>query len=61
MLHFCDCGFTVIFGSHDHLQVIGAPLAVGLLALNNVGGLAGWRWLFLLEGLPSILLGVAFW
>jgi MFS family permease len=23
-----------------------------------MGGLAGWQWLFLLEGLPSVLLGV---
>jgi nitrate/nitrite transporter NarK len=25
--------------------------------LNGAGGLAGWQWLFLLEGLPSVLLG----
>lgn len=26
--------------------------------MNNVGGLVGWRWLFLLEGAPSILAGI---
>lgn len=26
--------------------------------MNGVGGLAGWRWLFILEGLPTILGGV---
>ena len=28
-----------------------------LLSLDGVGGLAGWQWLFLLEGLPAIVLG----
>ena len=37
---------------------IGAPLGGVLLNLDGALGLAGWRWLFLLEGLPSILLGV---
>ncbi len=28
-----------------------------LLGIHKPGGLAGWQWLFLLEGLPAILLG----
>ena len=27
--------------------------------LSGVGGLPGWKWLFLIEGAPSILLGLA--
>jgi ACS family tartrate transporter-like MFS transporter len=38
--------------------VIGGPLGGWLLGLNGVAGLAGWQWLFLVEGLPSIVLGV---
>jgi MFS transporter, ACS family, tartrate transporter len=39
-------------------QVIGAPLS-GLL-LNVTGlGMEGWQWLFILEGLPSVLLSIA--
>ena len=38
--------------------VIGAPISGVLLSLNGVGGLAGWQWLFLLEGLPAVVLGV---
>jgi len=42
--------------------VVGGPLSGALLGLNGVAGLAGWQWLFLLEGLPSVLLGaVALW
>ena len=38
--------------------VIGGPLSGWILkSLNGTNGLAGWQWLFLLEGVPSILLG----
>ena len=37
--------------------VIGGPLSGALLKLNGVFGLAGWQWLFLVEGVPAILLG----
>ena len=39
-------------------SMIGVPLSGTLLKLNGVLGIAGWRWLFLLEGLPAIVLGV---
>ena len=37
--------------------VIGSPISGALLELNGVGGLAGWQWLFLLEGIPAVLMG----
>jgi MFS family permease len=37
--------------------VIAAPIAAGLLLLDGQAGLRGWQWLFLLEGLPALLLG----
>jgi ACS family tartrate transporter-like MFS transporter len=37
--------------------IIGSPISGALLELDGVGGLAGWQWLFLLEGLPSVLVG----
>jgi len=40
--------------------VMGA-IAGALLNLQGRLGLAGWQWLFLVEGLPAILLSVAFW
>lgn len=39
-------------------QVLGAPLGGALLELGGVGHLSGWQWLFLVEGLPSVLLGL---
>ncbi|HFT8006460.1 TPA: MFS transporter [Burkholderia cenocepacia] len=38
-------------------SVIGLPLSGALLNLNGVLGVEGWRWLFLLEGVPALLLG----
>jgi ACS family tartrate transporter-like MFS transporter len=38
---------------------IGGPLGGALLSLNGRLGLAGWQWLFFVEGLPSVLLGFA--
>ncbi|HEX4487107.1 MAG TPA: MFS transporter [Terriglobales bacterium] len=37
--------------------VVGGPVSGALLTLHNRGGLAGWQWLFLVEGLPAILMG----
>jgi ACS family tartrate transporter-like MFS transporter len=39
--------------------VIGGPLSGAILdGMKSVHGLAGWQWLFLLEGLPTVILGV---
>ncbi|RPI57158.1 MAG: MFS transporter, partial [Lysobacterales bacterium] len=37
--------------------VIGAPLSGVLLELDGWHGLEGWQWLFLLEGIPAVVLG----
>jgi ACS family tartrate transporter-like MFS transporter len=41
-------------------SLIGAPLSGEILdAMDDVAGLAGWQWLFILEGLPSVAVGIA--
>src|SRR5437867_3310470 len=37
--------------------VVGGPLSGALLGMNGTAGLAGWQWLFLMEGLPAVILG----
>ena len=37
--------------------VIGGPISGALLGLHGRAGLAGWQWLFLMEGIPAIALG----
>jgi ACS family tartrate transporter-like MFS transporter len=44
--------------------ILGAPLSGFLIVgMHDLLGFAGWRWMFLVEGLPAIVLGlfVAFW
>jgi ACS family tartrate transporter-like MFS transporter len=39
-------------------SAIGSPLSGLLLKLDGWHGLQGWQWLFLVEGLPAIVLGI---
>ncbi len=39
-------------------SVIGAPLSGWLLDVRGLG-LSGWQWLLILEGIPSVMLGIA--
>jgi D-galactonate transporter len=41
--------------------VIGAPISGLLLGLDGAMGLKGWQWLFIIEGVPSVLLGIVTW
>lgn len=38
---------------------LGSPLSAALLHVHGFLGLNGWQWLFLLEALPTVLLGIA--
>jgi len=40
-------------------SVIGGPISGWLLGLDGLGGLQGWQWMFLLEGLPVVFIGLA--
>jgi ACS family tartrate transporter-like MFS transporter len=37
--------------------IVGGPISGALLGLDGRLGLAGWQWLFLVEGLPAVVLG----
>lgn len=37
---------------------IAGPLSGALLQLDGVAGLAGWKWMFILEALPALVIGV---
>lgn len=38
--------------------VVGSPISGALLEMDGVGGLAGWQWLFFLEAVPAVILGI---
>ncbi|MDD3180517.1 MAG: MFS transporter [Opitutaceae bacterium] len=39
-------------------SLLGSPVSAALLGLEGLWGLHGWQWMFILEGLPIVLLGV---
>jgi len=40
---------------------IGSPISAHIMMLHPVGGLKDWQWLFIIEGMPAVLLGIASW
>ena len=41
---------------------IGAPISTAFLQMDGIWGLHGWQWLYLCEGLPTVLIGISvFW
>jgi MFS transporter, ACS family, tartrate transporter len=49
---------ALFFAGIPASQVLGGPLAAMLLKIHWLGW-SGWRWLLILEGLPSVVLGLA--
>lgn len=42
--------------------MLGNPISGNIMQyMHGTAGLAGWQWLFLLEGLPSVLMGIVVW
>ncbi len=39
--------------------LVGSPVSGLILGMDGTWGLSGWHWLFMLEGLPAVALGVA--
>ncbi|CRK35241.1 hypothetical protein BN1708_016424 [Verticillium longisporum] len=51
-----------IFASSVALAcAFGGLIASAISFLNGFGGLSGWQWLFILEGTPGVLVGLAAW
>src|SRR5258708_14180646 len=38
---------------------LGAPVSTSIMELNGFLGIAGWKWLFLIEATPAVLLGIS--
>jgi len=51
---------TAVFGylifGNPLASIIGAPLMGLILLMNNVGGLTGWQWVFIITGAPAVIL-----
>jgi ACS family tartrate transporter-like MFS transporter len=49
--------FALFMAAQPLSNMIGAPISGLLLGINWLG-LPGWRWLFIMEGIPAVILGV---
>ncbi|KAF2719843.1 phthalate transporter [Polychaeton citri CBS 116435] len=47
--------------SYQFTSIVSAFLAFGILHMRGINGMAGWRWLFALEGTLTGLIGIASW
>lgn len=52
-------GVTAFFMAAAPISTaLGSPLSAALLEMNGVLGLKGWQWMFILEAIPALILGV---
>ena len=52
---------SFFWGAYACTYIIGAFLAFGILHLRGTHGLAGWQWLFALEGALTACIGILSW
>ncbi|KAJ7160893.1 MFS general substrate transporter [Mycena filopes] len=50
---------ALFFGAASLAGAFGGALAYGISFMSGVGGLLGWSWIFILEGLATIIVGIA--
>ncbi|MBW0101005.1 MFS transporter [Pseudonocardia sp. KRD291] len=52
---------AALYSASTIAAVIAGPMSGVLLGMHDVLGLRGWQWMFLIEGLAAILIGVLVW
>ncbi|KAJ5376838.1 hypothetical protein N7509_013724 [Penicillium cosmopolitanum] len=50
-----------LFSSAAIAGACGGLLAYGIGFMDGISGLRGWRWIMIIEGIPTVILGVATW
>ncbi|KAK4984727.1 hypothetical protein LTR66_008395 [Elasticomyces elasticus] len=50
---------AIFFSAASIAGAFSGLLAYGISFMNGVGGLAGWRWIFILEGMLTVLVAIA--
>jgi len=68
MIYYLSCWYgpqrmaraiAIVFLAGPIGGIVGGPASAWLMtSLSGTGGLAGWQWMFLVEGLPCVVLGV---
>ncbi|MDR3405100.1 MAG: MFS transporter [Chthoniobacter sp.] len=50
---------TIYLAGNPIASIIGGPISGAILSMDGTWGISGWRWLFILEGIPSVIVGIA--
>ncbi|TVY38907.1 putative transporter [Lachnellula occidentalis] len=60
--HECGTRLAFFFSAATAAGAFGGLIARGISEMNNVGGFAGWRWIFILEGALTLVVATfAYW
>ena len=51
-------GVIALFMAVPIATAVGSPISAALLEMHGIWGLAGWQWMFIIEAIPAIILGV---
>ncbi|KAI0483930.1 major facilitator superfamily domain-containing protein [Xylariaceae sp. FL0804] len=52
---------SFFWGTYQGTSIVSAFLAYGILHMRGINGMAGWRWLFALEGILTGVIGIVTW
>lgn len=55
--HECGLRMSIFFSAATAAGAFGGLLARGIVEMKGVAGFNGWRWIFILEGLFTIVIG----
>ena len=56
--HYRGRMMGIFFAFGAFAGVLGGPLGANLLRLDGALGMAGWQWIFVVEGIPAVLLAI---
>lgn len=54
----CGTRMALFFSSATAAGAFGGLLARGIMEIAGVGGLSGWAWIFIIEGLMTLIVGM---
>ena len=58
--HECGLRMAVFFSAATAAGAFGGLLARAIMEMGGVGGLNGWAWIFILEGIATCVVGESF-
>jgi len=56
--HECGLRLAIFFSAATAAGAFGGLLARGIIEMKGLGGLEGWAWIFVLEGLITLIVGM---